>query len=141
LQKDHGVCKLAVKRKGLPMAQISNAVKALFKKKAAVDLLPASEEFVKSLHLIVGLEQLLENFSAKLREMLDAGAVYVVLFEPISNRYVGKKAKGGHAEWLAELNFSRSDHLIKWLNINQCPLEVNRQKEIIRFFRRANKSC
>jgi signal transduction histidine kinase len=116
------------------MVRVDQKIRQWLGKKPTAGLHPASEEFLKSLHLIVGLDQLLENFSAKLREMFDAGAVYVVLFEPITNRYVGKKAKGGHAECLAELNFSRSDHLIKWLNINQCHLEVNRQKEIIRFF-------
>jgi signal transduction histidine kinase len=133
LQKYHGVCKLAVKRKGLPMARISNTVKELFRKKAGVDLHPASEEFVKSLHLIVGLEQLLENFSAKLKEMLAADSLYVVLFEPITNRYIGKKAKGAHVEWLAELNFSRSDNLMKWLSVNQIPLEVAKAAAVMQF--------
>lgn len=115
------------------MARISNTVKALFKKKAEIDLHPASEEFVKTLHLIVGLEQLLENFSAKLKEMLAAETLYVVLFEPITNRYVGKKAKGAHAEWLAELNFSRTDHLMQWLSVNQVPLEVAKAAAVMQF--------
>jgi signal transduction histidine kinase len=116
------------------MARIRNTGKEqLFKKKAAVALHPASEEFIKSLHLIVGLEQLLENFSAKLKEMLAAETLYVVLFEPITNRYVGKKAKGAHVEWLAELNFSRADNLMKWLSVNQIPLEVAKAAAVMQF--------
>lgn len=115
------------------LVKLRSKVKERFNKKPIVSLRPASEEFLKSLHLIVGLDQLLENFSAKLREMLDAATLYVVLFEPVTNRYVGKKAKGDHAEWLAALNFSRSDNLIKWLNVNQCPLEVAKDTEVVHF--------
>ncbi|MDZ7292420.1 MAG: ATP-binding protein [candidate division KSB1 bacterium] len=115
------------------MLQRQHKLKKPYRVKRFDDLRPASEEFLKSLHLVVGLDQLLENFSAKLREMFDAGTVYVVLFEPITNRYVGKKAKGDHAEWLAELNFSRSDNLIKWLNVNQCILEVSQEPEVIQY--------
>ncbi len=93
----------------------------------------SSEDFLKSIGLIVGLDQLLENFSAKLREILDASNLYVVLFEPITNRYVGRKAKGTHPEWLAEFNFSRSDNLVKWLNVNRCALDVARDTEVVKF--------
>jgi signal transduction histidine kinase len=95
--------------------------------------LPA-EEFLKSLHLIVGLEQLLENFTAKLREMLDAQTVYVVLYEPITDRYVGYTAKGEGSRCLRDLNFSRSDNLIKWLNVNRCPLKVTTEIDVLNYF-------
>ncbi|MDZ7262162.1 MAG: ATP-binding protein [candidate division KSB1 bacterium] len=104
-----------------------------FRNKPSDSLRLASEEFLKSLHLIVGLDQLLENFSARLKEILAAGSLYLVLFEPITNRYVGKKAKGNHTKWLAELNFSRSDNLIKWLGVNQYPLDVVKNAEVVRF--------
>jgi signal transduction histidine kinase len=93
-------------------------------KKPANNLRLSAEEFIRSLHLIVSLDQLLETFSAKLRELINAGTVYVVLFEPITNRYVGKKAKGSAPEWLTALNFSPSDNLMRWLGVNQCPLDV-----------------
>lgn len=94
----------------------------------------SSEEFLKSLNLIVGLDQLLEVFSAKLKETLDASGIYVVLFEPITNRYLGKKAKGTNPDSLDEFNFSPSDNLIKWLNVNQSILEVSKHPEVVRFF-------
>ncbi len=104
-----------------------------FRNKPSDSLRLASEEFLKSLHLTIGLDQLLENFSSKLREIFDTSTLYVVLFEPVTNRYVGKKAKGKNTEWLAELNFSRTDNLIKWLGVNQCPLDVMREKEVVKF--------
>jgi hypothetical protein len=60
----------------------------------------ASEELLKALNLIVGLDQLLENLAAKLREMLDARTVYLVLHEPITNRYAGRMAKGERCDEL-----------------------------------------
>ena len=93
----------------------------------------SSEEFLRSLNLIVGLEQLLEVFSAKFKETLDASAIYVVLFEPITDRYLGKKVKGANPISLDEFNFSRSDNLIKWLNVNQSILEVSKHPEVVRF--------
>ncbi len=90
-------------------------------------------EFLRSVGLIVDLDQLLDNFSAKLSEMCAADSVYVILFEPITNRYVGKKAKGIQTELLGEINLSRSNNLIKWLNVNKSALDVAKQSEVIRF--------
>jgi signal transduction histidine kinase len=91
------------------------------------------EEFLKSLNTIVGLDQLLDNFSAKLKEIVDASSLYIVLYEPITNRYTGTKAKGARPELLREFNFMRTDNLIKWLNVNRCALEVTRTPEVVRF--------
>jgi signal transduction histidine kinase len=92
-----------------------------------------SDEFLKSLNIIVGLDQLLENFSAKLMEMLGASSLYLVLFEPITNRYIGRIAKGNSPELLTEFHFSRSDNLIKWLTVNRCTLDGDQQTEVVRF--------
>lgn len=97
------------------------------------DTLRPSEELLKSLSLIVGLDQLLDSLSAKLREILNAKAVFVILFEPITNRYIGRRAKGNNEALLAEFNFSHSDNLIKWLTVNRCPLNVKNQIEVVRF--------
>jgi len=105
-----------------------------FRKKPATTLYDSTEEFLKSLSSIVGLDQLLENFSAKLKEILDAATVYIILYEPITNRYVGKKAKGDNVELLVHLNFSRSDSLIKWLNVNRCALDVVHSSAVVRSF-------
>ena len=91
------------------------------------------EEFLKSLNTIVGLDQLLDHFSAKLKEIADASTLYIVLYEPITNRYLGTKAKGDAPELLREFNFMRTDNLIKWLNVNRSALEVSRSTEVIKF--------
>lgn len=115
------------------LTQFTHRLRGLFNKRSTAWSRSASEEFLKSLNLIVGLDQLLENFSAKLKEILDAESLSVVLFEPITNRYVGKEAKGSHTGWLPELNFFRNDSLIKWLSVNQCPLDVRKQTEVMQF--------
>lgn len=115
------------------MVEFTSKVRAWFTKKPADNLQLSSEEFIRSLHLIIGLDQLLETFSAKLKEMLDARTVYVVLFEPITSRYVGKQAKGNHVEWLSAFNFSHSDNLIRWLSVNQCPLDVPGAEGVLEF--------
>ena len=102
-----------------------------FRRKPATTFYDSTEEFLKSLSSIVGLDQLLENFSAKLRELLGATAVYIILYEPITNRYIGKKAKGNNVELLTHLNFSRSDNLIKWLNVNRCSLDVLHSTDVV----------
>jgi two-component system, NtrC family, sensor kinase len=91
------------------------------------------EEFLKSLNTIVGLDQLLDHFSAKLKEIAGTSVLSVVLYEPITNRYVGTKAKGIPPEVLRELNFMRTDNMIKWLSVNRCALEVDRSTEVIKF--------
>jgi len=107
-----------------------------FRRKPAAAFYNPLEEFLKSLNSIVGLDQLLDNFSAKLKELFDAAAVYIVLYEPITNRYVGKMAKGANPELVTSLNFSRSDNLVKWLTVNRCALDVTNNDEVIRFLSR-----
>ncbi len=93
----------------------------------------ATDEFLQAFSTIVGLDQLLENFSAKLRENLHAETVYLVLFEPITNRYVGKKAKGKNSPALTHLNFSKNDNLIRWLNVNRTALDLAGTPEVMRY--------
>lgn len=113
-------------------ALIPKARKWLRMQPAAISYNPL-EEFLRSLNSIVGLDQLLDNFTAKLKELFDAAAVYIVLYEPITNRYVGKIAKGVNPGLVTNLNFSRSDNLVKWLTVNRCALNVTRNDEVIRF--------
>lgn len=115
------------------MAQSLRKIKAWLSHEHRTQAPFSPEEFLKSIGSIVGLDQLLENFSAKLMEMLGASALYLVLFEPITNRYVGKMAKGDRPELLAEFHFSRSDNLVKWLTVNRCALDADEQTEVVRF--------
>jgi len=115
------------------MAQSFRKIKERLSHKRHTQVPFSPEEFLKSIGSIIGLDQLLENFSAKLMEMLGSSALYLVLFEPITNRYVGRIAKGETPELLAEFHFSRSDHLVKWLTVNRCALDTVKQTEVVKF--------
>ncbi len=90
-------------------------------------------EMLSALSSIIGLNQLLDNFAAKLKEMFGAANVFVVLYEPITDRFVGKMAKGEHTAFLRELTFSRTSNLMKWLSVNRCSLETAQSREIVKF--------
>src|SRR5208283_5216209 len=60
--------------------------------------------------------------------------VFLVLYEPITNRYIGKKARGVKSTALEFLNFSKNDNLIRWLNVNRTILEFERSPEVVRYF-------
>ena len=97
------------------------------------DPLTEVAEILRSLNLIVGLDQILDNLCAKLREILNAGTVFVVLFEPITNRYTARKARGPGEALAEQLNFSHSNHLIRWLTVNRCSLDVAAQPEVMQY--------
>jgi signal transduction histidine kinase len=98
-----------------------------------------TEEFLRSITLIPDIDQLLGNFTSKFTEMFAADSVYLVLLEPVTNRYVGRKAKGDKQELLSRFNFSQKDNLIKWLNVNRCPLNVARQEQVVEFLGEGEK--
>ncbi len=91
------------------------------------------EEFLRSITLIPDIDQLLGSFTSKFRDMFASSSVYLVLLEPVTNRYVGRKAKGDKPELLSRFSFSRKDNLIKWLNVNRCQLNVDEQGQVVEF--------
>lgn len=93
----------------------------------------AQRGFLHSLNSIVGLEQLLENISIKLCEIVDASNIYFILFEPVTNHYVSRGIKSNNDTSFAELIFSSADNLIKWLNVNRTILNVDKNVEVVKF--------
>jgi two-component system, NtrC family, sensor kinase len=91
------------------------------------------EEFLKAINLVVGLDQLLEILCARLRDMSGADSVFISLFEPVTNRFTGAMAKGNSAPHLPSLRFSPGDRLVKWLTVNQSPLDVTRHGDIVNY--------
>jgi signal transduction histidine kinase len=91
------------------------------------------EEFLRSVNIVVGLDQLLEILSAKIRDLSGAETVFITLYEPVTNRFSGVKAKGRAVGLLSSLRFSPSDKLVKWLTVNKYPLNVTREQEIVQF--------
>lgn len=92
-----------------------------------------TNEFLKSLNYIIGIDQLLDYFPARIKEIFDANSVYIFIFEPITHRYLCRKTKGSDFRTLTETSFSSSDPLIKWLNVNKCSLDVTAQTGVVRF--------
>jgi two-component system, NtrC family, sensor kinase len=102
-------------------------------KATAIPQPTATEEIFKSLALILGVDQLLENFSAKVMEALQAFGLAISLYEPITGRYLGRHARGGQIGLAAEFCFPGSDKLIKWLGVNQQPLDILRDRQIFSY--------
>jgi signal transduction histidine kinase len=100
---------------------------------AKVDVRTAAIELQKSLNLIVGLEQLLDNLSVRLKEIFSCETVFISLFDPITRRYAGVVARGAEAGNAAQFSFPGSDPLVKWLNVNQLPLHVASDDGVMRF--------
>src|SRR5271169_6078853 len=94
------------------------------------DLQGAAVELLKSLNLIVGLDQLLEILCARLKEIFGAGTVTISLFDPITRRYAGMMARGSDAPSAALFGFFESNPLVKWLNVNQSLLNVRTDRGV-----------
>lgn len=126
----------------MAILQISEALRKVLSKRNSRRRTPPSltpEEFLRSITLIPDIDQLLGNFTSKFRDMFAASSIYLVLLEPVTNRYVGRKAKGDRPELLSRFSFSRKDSLIKWLNVNRCPLNVDVQSQVLEFLNAAER--
>ena len=88
------------------------------------DLQASAVELLKSLNLIVGLDQLLEILCARMKEIFCAGTVTISLFDPITRRYAGMMARGSDAQSAPLFGFFESNPLVRWLNVNQSLLNV-----------------
>ncbi|MEW6510117.1 MAG: ATP-binding protein [Bacteroidota bacterium] len=109
----------------MPLRRFSRAPSATFNTEV--------EEFLRSLNLVVGLDQLLDLLSAKLKDLSGARTVFVILYEPVTNRFAGVKAKGDRPDLLTGFRFAPSDKLVRWLTVNKRPLDVAREHEVVRF--------
>jgi signal transduction histidine kinase len=94
------------------------------------DLQASAVELLKSLNLIVGLDQLLEILCARLKEIFGAGTVTISLFDPITRRYAGMMARGSDAPNAALFGFFEFNPLVKWLNVNQSLLNVRTDRGV-----------
>ena len=93
-------------------------------KRRRMDLQASAVELLKSLNLIVGLDQLLEILCARMKEIFCAGTVTISLFDPITRRYAGMMARGSDAQSAPLFGFFESNPLVRWLNVNQSFLNV-----------------
>jgi GAF domain-containing protein len=98
-----------------------------------MDLQVSAVELLKSLNLIVGLDQLLEILCARMKEIFCAGTVTISLFDPITRRYAGMMARGSDAQSAPLFGFFESNPLVRWLNVNQSLLNVRVDKGVVDF--------
>ncbi len=89
----------------------------------------AVDEFLASLRLIAGLDQLLAYFSSGMCDLTGARSVSVLLLEPITGRYMSHGPNGQGDD----LALAGSDRLIEWLTTNQAPLDVQSQMDVLEF--------
>ncbi len=97
------------------------------------DIQSAAIELLKSLNMIVGLDQLLEILCARLKEIFGSGTVTISLFDPITRRYAGMMARGPDSRSASLFGFSGSNPLVKWLNVNQSLLNMHIDKGVVEF--------
>jgi signal transduction histidine kinase len=86
----------------------------------------SSNQFAASLNSIVALDQLLDYVAAHLADLSGARSVYILLVQPITDRYTCRKALGG--EW--DFVISPGSKLLRWLSVNQTSLDLGRNAEI-----------
>jgi signal transduction histidine kinase len=86
----------------------------------------ASDQFAASLNSIVALDQHLDYVAAYLMDISGARSVYILLAQPITDRYACRKVLGG--EW--DIVISPGSKLLGWLSVNQTPLDLGRNAEI-----------
>ena len=110
-----------------------NTPQGTARRKAKRDIQAAALELLKSLNIIVGLDQLLDILGARLREILGAGTVYISLFDPITRRYAGVTARGPGAGRTALFGFFESSPLVRWLHVNQTLLNMRLDRGVVAF--------
>jgi signal transduction histidine kinase len=90
-------------------------------------------EMNESFSIITDLEQLKDNFCARLKEIFNTDDIYIFLLNPDLNRFlpVDRIAETTRREGIP--HFLTSDKLIFWLSVNKTFLVVDSNKEVVAF--------
>lgn len=91
-------------------------------------------EMNESFSIITDLEQLKDNFSARIKELLKTDHIYILMLNPDLNRYLPVENINTNPQPKDILYFSTSDKLIFWLSVNKTFLEVKKNPEVFDFF-------
>ena len=91
-------------------------------------------EMNESFSIITNLEQLKNNFSARLKELFKTDQIYILMLNPDLNRYLPVENIITNTQSKDILYFSTSDKLIFWLSVNKTFLEINQNPQVFDFF-------
>ena len=94
----------------------------------------ALTEFSRSLTLIVDLEQLKDNISSKIREIIKVDNIFIYLINPDLNRFQLAKARGFEIKKSDQFYFLPDDPMIRWLAVNETYLIISENPQIFSFF-------
>jgi len=94
----------------------------------------ALTEFSRSLTLIVDLEQLKDNISSKIREIIKVENIFIYLINPDLNRFQLAKARGFEIKENDKFYFLPEEPMIRWLAVNETYLIISENSQIFSFF-------
>jgi signal transduction histidine kinase len=102
-------------------------------KNKPVDINRFLSELNESFSIITDLEQLKDNFSARLKEIFSTQEIHIFLLNPDLNRFhpVEKIISTARTENI--MHFSVTDKLIFWLSVNKTFLVIDDNREIFNF--------
>ncbi len=94
----------------------------------------ALTEFSRSLTLIVDLEQLKDNMSSKIREIIKVDNIFIYLINPDLNRFQLAKVRGFEIKENDQFYFLPEDPMIRWFAVNETYLIISENTPIFSFF-------
>jgi signal transduction histidine kinase len=93
-------------------------------------------EMNESFSIITDLEQLKDNFSSRLKELLETDHIYILMLNPDLSRYLPVENIITNSQPKDILYFSTTDKLIFWLSVNKTFLKINQNPQVFNFFSR-----
>jgi signal transduction histidine kinase len=90
-------------------------------------------EMNESFSIITDLEQLKDNFSARIKELLKTENIFILMLNPDTNRYLTVENIIANPHPKDILYFNTSDKLIFWLSVNKTFLEINQNEQVFDF--------
>jgi signal transduction histidine kinase len=93
-------------------------------------------EMNESFSIITDLEQLKDNFSSRIKELLKTDHIYILMLNPDLNRYITVENITSKSKYDELLYFNTSDRLVFWLSVNKTFLNISQDPEVFAFFTR-----
>ena len=91
-------------------------------------------EFIKSLTLIVDMEQLKDNVISKMRETVKVDEILIFLFNPDLNRFELVEVRGLNKINSGQLYFFPDDPLLRWFSVNETYLHISENPAVFSYF-------